>query len=168
MTPGRAAAGALAAVAVLASCGGSSGATAPPPSVPCGVSNVGAISVRRFCGTGTAAIRVGSKTTSVGAAECAVAQDRVTLNAGDLVLGRATGPTSGFTYVGLDVRSTPPAPGAPATDPTYRGLISADLRGQVVSVTDAVVTLTGPGTAGTAQGRGRDGSTVAVTFSCGG
>jgi hypothetical protein len=167
VTPGRATTSALAAGALLAACSGSGGsASPPPPSVPCGVSTVGGMSVRRFCGTGTVTIMVGSKATSLGGAECVVAQNRVTVNAGDLVLGRASGPTRALAYVGLDVTGVPPAPGAPSGQPSYRGLISADLRGQVVSVTDAAVSLTGPGAAGAGRGRAGDGSTVVVSFSC--
>jgi len=49
---------------------------------------------------------------------------------------------------------------------TYRGLVSADVRGRVISVTDATVVLAGTRTSGAAQGTATDGTRVAVTFSC--
>jgi len=154
------AAGAL----LMVACSGSSGSTtAPPPSVPCGVSPIGGGSVRHFCGTGTVSVHAGAQAATLAGAECVFGQNGVTVNAGDLVLGRASG-AGAFSYVGLDVKGVPAAPGG--TDPSYRGLVSADVRGHVFSVTDATVTLAPGGRTGSAQGTGRDGSSVVVTFAC--
>jgi len=123
------------------------------------------VSVRRFCGTGSVSLRHGSTTTALTQAECAYADGGVTVNGGVLVLGHASGPAGQLTYIGVDATPAPVAPGAVVTT-SYRGLVSADVRGRVISVTDATVVLAGTRTSGAAQGTATDGTRVAVTFSC--
>ena len=157
---------AASALLTLAACGGSGTATTVAvPTVPCGVSPLGTVSVRRFCGTGSVSLHRGSTTTALTQAECTFADGGVTVNGGVLVLGHASGPAGQLTYIGVDANPAPAAPGGTPTA-SYRGLVSADLRGRVISVTDASVDLAGTRTSGTAQGTATDGGRVTVTFSC--
>ena len=153
-----------AALATLAACG-STAKPAAAPSVPCGVSTLGRVSVRRFCGTGTVTIHSGRTTAALTQAECTFDGGSVTVNGGVLVLGHATGAAGLLSYVGVNATPAAAAPGA-TTAPPYRGLVSADVQGRVISVTGAAVAVAADRTSGNAQGLGRDGAAVAVTFSC--
>ena len=153
------------ALLLLGACGGSGAATTVAvPTVPCGVSTLGTVSVRRFCGTGSVSLRRGSATTTLTQAECTFGDGGVTVNGGVLVLGHASGAAGRLSYVGVEAKPAPAAPGATAA--SYRGLVSADLGGRVISVTGATVAFAASRTSGTAQGTATDGGQVSVTFSC--
>lgn len=194
--PWRLVAPALLVVPVLAvaGCGGSSGgsgssgassggATSSPSESAsggsgssCGNGEIDGVTVRTFCGKGTATITAGATSLTLDSAECVVSTNAVVLNAGTIVLGfddAAKAVKDKTQYIGIAFGSDPSqglSGAAAAGDGTFKGgVLTAQDDGTGVATRADTVTFTATDgrTKGTATGTTLTGDKVTATWSCG-
>jgi len=195
--PWRLVAPALLAVPVLAvaGCGGSSGgssssgassggsSSSPSESASgggsgssCGNGEIDGVTVRTFCGKGTATVTAGSTSLTLDTAECIVSPNAVVLNAGTIVLGfddAAKAVKKKTQYIGIAFGNDPSQglSGAAASgDGTFKGgVLTAQDNGTGVATRADTVTFTATGnrSKGTATGETLTGDKVTATWDCG-
>ncbi len=167
------------------SSGGPSGASTSSPSESasgggsgssCGNGEIDGVTVRTFCGKGTATVTSGSTTLTLDSAECVVSTDAVVLNAGTIVLGfddAAKAVKKKTQYIGIAFGSDPSqglSGAAAAGDGTFKGgvLTAQDNGTGIATRADTVsFTATDGRTKGTATGTTLTGDEVTATWSCG-
>lgn len=195
--PWRLVAPVLLAVPVLAvaGCGGSSGgssssgassggsSSSPSESASgggsgssCGNGEIDGVTVRTFCGKGTATVTAGSTSLTLDTAECIVSPNAVVLNAGTIVLGFDDGAKAvkrKTQYIGIAFGNDPSQglSGAAASgDGTFKGgVLTAQDNGTGVATRADTVTFTATGnrSKGTATGETLTGDKVTATWDCG-
>lgn len=195
--PWRLVAPVLLAVPVLAvaGCGGSSGgssssgassggsSSSPSESASgggsgssCGNGEIDGVTVRTFCGKGTATVTAGSTSLTLDTAECIVSPNAVVLNAGTIVLGfddAAKAVKKKTQYIGIAFGNDPSQglSGAAASgDGTFKGgVLTAQDNGTGVATRADTVTFTATGnrSKGTATGETLTGDKVTATWDCG-
>jgi len=165
----------IAGIAALAACGG--GESSSPESgsessrSDCGAGEIDGVSVRTFCGDGTATLSDGTTTLELDQAECAVDPMGWSVNAGTIVLDpSATEVAASTQYIGFAV---PPPDGGEWTgdtipDGTYQGIVTGNDQGKdlTASAADATIVVTDGGKAGTVSGTSFEGASLTGSFSC--
>jgi hypothetical protein len=151
------------------SSGGGSGSS-------CGNGEIDGVTVRTFCGKGTATITSGATSLTLDSAECVVSTNAVVLNAGTIVLGfddAAKAVKKKTQYIGIAFGSDPSqglSGAAAAGDGTFKGgVLTAQDDGTGVATRADTVTFTATDgrTKGTATGTTLTGDKVTATWSCG-
>lgn len=168
---------------------GSSPAGSPSESVPsasassdggsstaCGNGEIDGVTVRTFCGKGTATVTAGSTTLTLDSAECLVSANAVVINAGTIVLGfddAAKAVKKKTHYIGIAFGNDPSqglSGSAAGADGTFTGgVLTAQDNGNGVATRADTVTFTATDnrTKGSASGTTLTGQKVTATWSCG-
>ncbi|MCB0915116.1 MAG: hypothetical protein KDC23_05355 [Actinobacteria bacterium] len=137
----------------------------------CGAGEIDGVTVRTFCGDGTATLSDGTTTLELDQAECAVDPMGWSVNAGTIVLDpSATEVAASTQYIGFAV---PPPDGGEWTgdtipDGTYQGIVTGNDQGKdlTASAADATIVVTDGGKAGTVSGTSFEGASLTGSFSC--
>ncbi len=137
----------------------------------CGAGEIDGVTIRTFCGDGTATLSDGTTTLELDTAECTVEPMGWAVNAGTIVLDpEDTAVTATTQYIGFAV---PPPDGGEWTgdaipDGTYEGLITGNDQGKdlTASAADATIVITDGGKAGTVSGTSFEGASLTGSFSC--
>jgi hypothetical protein len=131
-----------------------------------GLTKVGGVTARTFCGPARATVKVGGKTFSLANGNCDRTARYVSVNIGTVVLGLAKKKPD---YFGLNVGRILGA-GKPAPrDGTYHGsalALDAGGKGYAVRADEIEVTLTGNRTKGTFTATLLAGGSISGSFSC--
>lgn len=145
-------------------------------SAACGNGEIDGVTVRTFCGKGTATVTSGSTSLTLDTAECLVSANAVVLNAGTIVLGfddAAKAVKKKTQYIGIAFGNDPSqglSGSAAGADGTFKGgVLTAQDNGTGVATRADTVTFTATDnrTKGTATGTTLTGAKVTATWSCG-
>lgn len=142
----------------------------------CGNGEIDGVTVRTFCGKGTATVTAGSTTLTLDSAECLVSANAVVINAGTIVLGfddAAKAVKKKTQYIGIAFGNDPSqglSGAAAGGDGTFKGgVLTAQDNGTGVATRADTVTFTATDnrTKGSASGTTITGQKVTATWSCG-
>ena len=132
-----------------------------------GLTTVGGVQKRTFCGSAKAVVKVGGKTFTLAQGECTKTSKYLTVNIGSLYIGQTTKPKP--DYLGLDVGQIPGSTSPPAgRDGTYTSgvVFSVNYGGKGYAVLAATVKLQGNRSHGTVSGKTLTGEQLTATFHC--
>jgi hypothetical protein len=142
----------------------------------CGNGEIDGVTVRTFCGKGTATVTAGTLSVTLDSAECLVAPNAVVLNAGTIVLGfddAAKAVKEKTQYIGIAFGNDPSqglSGSAASGDGTFKGgVLTAQSDGTGVATRADTVSFTATDgrTKGTATGTTITGEEVTAAWSCG-
>jgi len=132
-----------------------------------GLTTVGGVQKRTFCGSAKAVVKVGGKTFALAQGECTKTSKYLTVNIGSLFIGQTTKPKP--DYLGLDVGQIPGSTSPPAgRDGTYTNgvVFSVNYSGKGYAVLAATVKLQGNRSHGSVSGKTLTGQQLTATFHC--
>ena len=133
-----------------------------------GLTTVGGVQKRTFCGSAKAVVKTGGKTFTLAQGDCTKTSKYLTLNIGSLYIGQTTKPKP--DYLGLDVGQIPGTTSPPAgRDGTYASgiVFSVNYGGKAyLIISGATVKLQGNRSRGTVSGKTLTGQQLTASFHC--